>query len=221
MTWTVFGCATDVGAVSQLPSGLGGYAIDSYEPELAGTTIDCDHDNRPVGEIIHAELTPGNQLAVVGVVDGLDFAEIDRPVYWSGSYYPADPPHDRQRSFLVGRAHVGGMALTFRSANTSAKPLRWMPGDVRSGLDRSRWPISWRSANPLLARAHDHQGGMRTRSAPRIVDRRFDPRLEQLVGRSVSSLDPAALDLLHDQHQRPPGPLRHSAPMRGSVIRVH
>jgi hypothetical protein len=222
---TVFGVVARLGTPVAIRSRSGqlvdAYAVDDYELELEGTDIDLDHEGESVGAVVYAEITPGNQLAVVGVVDGA-LAEIERSVYWSGSYGQDGDYGLRERSAVVPRVKVLGMSLTLTPANPSAQPLRWMPGDVRNVVDRGGWPLSWTTGLPLLRNAVDYLGSdwqVRTRIATRIVDRRPSAlELRGLVGRDIASLHPAELDLIHSRHQRPTGPWRHGP--RGRVIAV-
>ena len=89
MKATVFGVVSQLGAPVEIRSTVGhmtgAYAVDDLELELLGDEIDFDHDGEPVGEIVYAEITPENQLAVVGVLDDGEIAATDRPVYWSGT----------------------------------------------------------------------------------------------------------------------------------------
>jgi hypothetical protein len=175
---TIWGIATTLGTPVRTRSATGqlvGYAVEEYAPEMLRTDIDCDHDESlRIGEVAYAEITPQNQLAIVGVVEADWLDELgERDLFLSGTYFPDATP-DRRRSFIVPRATVAGMSLTFGPANIAARPVSWISGDLRESGDRRQWPISWRTNAPLVARAVDHLGtGTRNRSA-RIVDRRCD-----------------------------------------------
>jgi hypothetical protein len=98
-------------------------------------------------------------------------------------------------------------SLTFEPASHEARPLRWRPGDIRVRVDRSRWPLGWRSEDPLMRRAVERGWTLRTRSASRIVDRRS---LDHHPPLAPTTVMPAV----------PVGKLRHAASARGSVLRV-
>jgi hypothetical protein len=174
---TIAAVVTKLGGLAERRSAsghlVGASSFDDLDLELGSATIDLDHDpERKVGQVIYAELTPDERLAIVGVVEGLRFDEIEQPVYASGSYEMRGDV--RTRSFVAREAQLLSVGLTFSPANLEARPLRWRPGDIRDSADRMSWPISWQSTDPLLARALDDCGTLRTRTASRIVDRR-DP----------------------------------------------
>jgi hypothetical protein len=79
----------------------------------------------------------------------------------------------RERSrWVADRAHLLGIALTMDPLTAGAVPIKRRSGDVRSRADRRTWPMSWRSSDPLLARAADYAGTeLRTR-ARRLIDLR-------------------------------------------------
>lgn len=209
---TIWGIAATLGSPVRTRSASGhfaGYAVEEYASEMLGTDIDCDHDESlRIGEVAYAEITPQNQLAIVGVVKAPWLDEIERDIYLSGTYYPDATP-DRRRSFLVARAHVAGMSLPFSPANMAARPVSWISGDLRESGDRRQWPISWRGNAPLVARAVDHLGqGTRDRSA-RIIDRRCDAGCDHFPW---EQLPPRARRAIGDRgREQASGQLRHSA----------
>jgi hypothetical protein len=153
------------------------HAFDSLDLELGGTRIDLDHDpDHEVGQIVYAEISESDQLAIVGVIDDrLDLAAIEQPIYLSGEYEMRGDV--RRRSYIAREAQLLSAGLTLSPAVLGAQPIRQHAGDLRNPSARSSWPFSWRSSDPLLARAIDYIGdpGWRTRSsftATRIVDRR-------------------------------------------------
>jgi hypothetical protein len=92
---TVFGVVARLGTPVAIRSATGrmtgGYAVYDLELELEDATIDLDHDADEVaGQVIYAEITPEDQFAVVGVVDGT-LAEIEMYVIPT-SEIPARPP---------------------------------------------------------------------------------------------------------------------------------
>jgi hypothetical protein len=216
MKATVFGvvarAGTPVAIRSRSGRTVGAYAIDDYALELEDADIDLDHGGEPVGQVIYAEVSPENQLAVVGVVDGA-LAKIERPVFWSGSYMPDGDHGLRERSAVVPRAKILGLSLTPESANSSARAVSWMPGDVRSSTDRRQWPLGWKSQRPLLARALADNG--LTESTRRIVDRREDAGSDYPWEKLRLRTWPSDAGL---EHGRPIGPWRHGP--RGRVIAV-
>jgi hypothetical protein len=111
----------------------------------------------------------------------------------------------RERSYVAREAQMLAASLTFEPASHEARPLRWRPGDIRERVDRSRWPLSWRTDDPLMRRAVEYGWTLRTRTASRIVDRRFLDDVPLAPGAVI----PAA----------PTGELRHAASARGSVLR--
>jgi hypothetical protein len=97
-------------------------------------------------------------LNVVSVLDDDWITDVREPVFYSGEF------DCRSRSDLGGpvwiadRAYLIGVSLTTSPASLEARPLSFMPGDIRENLDRfSGWPCSWRtSAGGLLERAVNH-----------------------------------------------------------------
>jgi hypothetical protein len=207
---TIYGIVTKIGATVEIRNAGGRTTAatrsttstsSSPAPPSTSTTT-----KQRVGTITYAEITRDNQVAVVAVLDGDELTRIERDTFFSGTFLPA-APYDRRSSFVVDRARLAGVSLTFSPALRSAAwPVGWMPGDGRSAADRNTWPLSWRTAYPLLAHAADYQHGTtRNRSAQRIVDRREygdEPP-------PLTSLERARLQ----------GPLQHGAP--GRVLRVY
>jgi hypothetical protein len=187
--------------------------------ELLTDAIDLDHNGERVGSVTYVEITPASQLAVVGVLDSDEITKLEQPVYWSGTYGPSGVHGSRQRSFVVPRARVFGMSLTCQPANTTARAVDWLPGDLRDSTDRFKWSCGWRTSDPLLDRALSYLGTdwqVRTRSASRIVDRRDDGDYPwHLLPRhrfgGTAAAEPDALG-------RPTGPWRHGPP--GRIISV-
>lgn len=60
--------------------------------------IDSDHDHKPIGRLIYAELGIDQALRSVAVLDTDRFATIDRPVYFSGEFQMRG---DVDKSFYV------------------------------------------------------------------------------------------------------------------------
>jgi hypothetical protein len=151
----------------------GASSFDDVDLQLGSAMIDADHDQQRRGEIVHAELTEHDQLAVVGVLDEGDWLEeIEEPVFLSGTYEMRGK--DVMQDFYVAReAQLLGASLTLEPANLDARPLRWYRGDLRSSADRRQWPISVGSNDPLLGRAIEQcTRELQHRSASRIVDLR-------------------------------------------------
>jgi hypothetical protein len=178
--------------------------------ELLTDAIDLDHNGERVGSVTYVEITPANQLAVVGVLDSDEITKLEQPVYWSGTYGPSGVHGSRQRSFVVPRARVFGMSLTYQPANTTARAGGLAPRRPPR-LHRSlQWPCGWRTSDPLLDCALSYLGTdwqVRIRSASRIVDRRDDgDYLWHLLPRhrfgGTAAAEPDALG-------RPTGPWRH------------
>ena len=218
---TVFGVAARIGTPVEIRSGsgrfLGAYAVDDYELDLDGVGIDLDHDRQAVGEIVYSEITREGQLAVVGVLDDDTLSRVEQPIYFSGSYAPEGGRDPLKRSFVVPCARVVGMSLTLSPANSSARPVDWLPGDVRSGPDRYRWSTSTSYDYPLLERAiHYGRGLRRDRAATRIVDRRAAEVVPMGDGAFLVNNELVAVS--SRGNARPPGAMRHGP--RGRILSV-
>jgi hypothetical protein len=151
----------------------GAASFDEIDLELGSAMIDADHDGKPRGQLVYAEVGEAGQLQVVGVIDEGDWlAELDEPVFLSGTYEMRG--NNVKRDFYVAReAQLLGASLTLEPANLDARPLRWYPGDLRSSADRRQWPISVGSNDPLLGRAIEQcTRELQHRSVSRIVDLR-------------------------------------------------
>lgn len=71
-----------------------------------------------------------------------------------------------------------GLSVTLEPATLGLTPIKSRAGDLRSSVDRGKWPMTWRSNDRLLARALDSLGsglGVEHRAATRIVDQRSPP----------------------------------------------
>jgi hypothetical protein len=187
-------------------------AFDDLDDQLGGVTLDVDHSHEHrVGEIAYVEVSPEGQLGLVGVVDGdwIQEAAEEQPVYVSGEFATfnrssAGPTYIAERGALLSAA------LTWTAARLGARPAKLWPGDIRQRAWRD-WPISWRSADPLAARALDH--GSWATDVPRVVDLRDD-------GSNPLGLKPG--DLAPPGSYRPrvlPGGLRRGAPGRILSVR--
>jgi HK97 family phage prohead protease len=189
---TVYGTATKVGeiAVEQniVDDVVGAHSFRSLSLELPGdgVIIDCDHDGVEVGWLLYAELGDDEALRCVAVLDNDQFAAIERPVYFSPQL---EMRGDVDKAFYIAReAAMLGLSVTFETKTLAAQPIKWRAGDLRSSVDRYKWPTSWRWSDPLLGRALDSLGtglGVEHRHATAIVDkrpRRFSP-LEPVLRR--------------------------------------
>jgi hypothetical protein len=183
---TCWGIAHAAGGVSRTYNRSGrledAHMIRKLELDLPapGLTVTLGHDDTApvVGEVVYAELDRDDRLNVVSVVDD-DWTDVDEDVFYSGEF------DCRSRSDLGGsvwiadRAYLIGMALTASPASFEARPLKFMPGDIRESIDRFGWPCSWRWSSPLLERALEHTPRGETR-ARRIVGP--PPKIEQVGG---------------------------------------
>lgn len=179
MKLTVWGDAGGPGEISEERSSFGSFLGGHSYRELAlelpegGIEVDADHDEQRLGELAYAELR--DRLQVVCVLDDDRLAPVleERAVFFSPLMMMLGKGIDERSSYVARQAEVIGMSVTLDTARIGAQPLSWMRGDLRSSVDRFKWPCSWRSSNPLLSRAVDSLGGeLRCRSAPatRIVD---------------------------------------------------
>jgi hypothetical protein len=87
-----------------------------------------------------------------------------------------------------------GIALSDAPAGHGLRPIRVWPGDLRDGCDRARWPVSWRCADPLAARALYALDG-------RPRGRRLERHAEQAAThgwRAFSSAPPAPTSHKHE-----------------------
>jgi hypothetical protein len=169
---TIAGVATSIGEVAveqnRFADITGAHSYRSLTLELPseGIAIDCDHDHERVGELVYAELGDDQALRCVAVLD----TRLDEPVYFSGEF---EMRGDVDKPFYIAReAALIGLSLTLSPALLAARPVEIRTGDLRSRVDRGKWPCSWRWASALVARAFDFLDagyGIEKRAA-RIVD---------------------------------------------------
>jgi hypothetical protein len=179
---TISAVVTKLGGLAER-SSLGGRVRSSFDDldlSLEDAAIDVDHDpTKEAGSLVYAELGTDERLRVVGVVDEwVATAAAEHDIYVSGIYEHRG--RVRGNSYVAAGSRLLRCSLTLSPASLEAQPLRWRAGDLRSELERGRWPVSWRSDDPLLARAVDEMAGipctaLRQRTAARIIDRRPDP----------------------------------------------
>jgi hypothetical protein len=173
---TIHGVATRLNgiarALDQHGRLVGATTIKDIDLELFGHTVTIDHDPANVaGEIVYAELSDQDRLHLVAVIDRDWIRDADQDVYFSGEYDMTG--RSDGLVYIATRAKVLGAALTLDPASLEASPVRWMPGDVRRQLDRGKWPVTWRSSQPVLERCVDHLGtNAERRTARHIIPRR-------------------------------------------------
>jgi hypothetical protein len=149
--------------------------IDLSLPD-EGVALDLDHDHRPIGKLVHGEVDLAGRLGLVCVVDDGDWLlDYDGPVYYSPEMLLVGPGVHTRSVAIADTAALVSIGLTTDPATVAALPVHVLAGDVRSAPDRATWPMSWRSAYPLVARALDHVGDSyraATRTPRRLVDQR-------------------------------------------------
>jgi hypothetical protein len=151
--------------------------IEAFDLDLppGGLPVDLAHDGQAIGEAVYLELDPDGQLHAVAVLDDDAITRVDGDIYFSTEAIIVGPDVRSARAATVTRASLVSLGLCFEPATHGLTPIRTMPGDVRSRLDRGSWPVSWGWAHPLLERAVDHLGDrhdVEHRHATRILDRR-------------------------------------------------
>jgi hypothetical protein len=158
--------------------------------------------------LIYGEVADDGRVKIVCVLDDDRISRIPGHIYFSTEMaMSGERIRPRSRSYIADRAHLLGIALTMAPLTTGAVPIKRRSGDVRSRTDRRSWPISWRTSDPVLARAADYAGtDLRTR-ARRLVDLR--PRDDNPW--RLREGQPAPADLVPT---RLPGGLRRGAPGR-------
>lgn len=139
-----------------------------------GVEVDCDHDGRRVGELVHCELDDDNRLRAVAV---LDTDRLAQAIEETGASVYFSPLLEMRGGgdgtvYIAREASLLGLSITFQTARVGATPVSWCAGDVRSSVDRYRWPTSWAYNSPLLERCVEHHDGIRERRARHIVDLR-------------------------------------------------
>jgi hypothetical protein len=173
----------------EVHAGAHSYDELSLELPVAGIVVDAAHDSeRPLGELIYAELGEDERLRCVAVLDERLDARVfeEHETFFSPLMEMRGKGIDGTDHYVAREGALLGLALTLATKRVGAQPLRWRSGDVRSSSDRYTWPCTWRASAPLLGRAVDHLGGelrCRSASASRIVDRRPDPDAPPLWGR--------------------------------------
>jgi hypothetical protein len=199
------------------------HAVRRVQP--ADVPVTLSHGGEAVGEAVFFELTPRFLMAVAHVSDdigplaavkvGDETRAVPVDVFWSS----------QRDSRLDGTdTIITELTLTTSPRQRGLEPLTWLDGELdhRYVVDE-RWH--------LRARTYEH--GLLTRAANSYLDRRargggalvvHDTEREREFARlELRGLDPAtamqlADDLAYDR--RPPGPLRHGALVKGSVLRV-
>lgn len=176
---TIIGGAGGVGGVASYHtrSGhlAGAHSYDEIDVTLPGDVpIDLDHDHEQrVGAVIYGEVAEDGRLLLIGVLVDDTITRVANPIYLSAEMQVRGPAEQLRSAVYIARiAELRSVALAFDPAAHGAQPIAWLRGDLRDAGHRSRWPLSWRGDHPSLARAVDHLGGLRLRTAPRLVDRR-------------------------------------------------
>jgi hypothetical protein len=158
---TVFGLACaerDIGAHYRHGRLASAESFDRLHLTLPadGVPVDLGHDHEPIGRMTFGELDTSGRLRAVAVIDDADWLlGYDGDVFLSPEMLVVG---EGVRSRSVSIADVAGLVslgLTTNPATLAASPLTIVPGDMRRRPDRWRWPMSWRTAHPLLARAVD------------------------------------------------------------------
>lgn len=187
--------------------------VRRYQPSRIPILNDHDHGS-PLGEVRHLELR-GRHLWAVGVID-VAF-EIDQlPPLW---FSPRT--HSRRDGTDVVIEHLGVVAAT---AQVGTAPIRFLPGRLDRPEERRRWRLGDSAEALILERAADTARRRRDRNAPIAV---HDEKVDRLLYQAGDWTEVRQyMERQHDelgalQHSvRPHGPIQHSAPVRGSVLRV-
>lgn len=184
----------------------GAEAFDTLIEELPENPIavTIGHDGASLGELVFGEISQAGQLNVVAVLDSDGVLDIDTPIYFSPELLVLGAGVRTRSRSIADLAALTGMALTTAPAGLGLTPISARAGDVRSTVDRGAWPISWRTADPLLGRALDGLG-----RAPRVE--RLERQADQALGHGW--IGP-------DGERRPAGQLHHSVPRHGSILSV-
>ena len=107
-----------------------------------------------------------------------------------------------------------GLGLVRKPAGVSLNPLIILPGEL-TPAQINNWHHLPRITRDRLHRAVDQT---RNRNAPMLTVVDQTPaalELRSLEGRRADGLTPQEWQRVSDQYERPPGPLRHSAPYKG------
>jgi hypothetical protein len=222
---TVWGCASRTGGLAAETSVtgrvIGGHSYDELALELPehGIDVDLDHEaGTELGQLIYGEVAADGRLNVVCVLDDDRLAKVlaEQPVFFSTEIAMAGGRiNERSSSYVADRATLLGIALTVDPLTVGATPIKWRSGDCRRESDRYSWPMSWRTNDPLLARAVDHVGtDLRTR-ARRLVDLR--QRDDDYAYLGLKEGDLVRPGKVHSREL--PGGLRRGAPGRILSVR--
>jgi hypothetical protein len=217
---TIWGTAAVVGETSALYDDLGRleeartYDAITLDLPAAGLDLDISHDHdRVIGPVVHAELERDRVDVVAVVQDGDWLLDLDTPLYFSAELELRGAPDQLHGRIAHARtATLIGVALTTATARLGARPVQLHPGDVRSPLDRGRWPMNWLGEAPLLQRCAD--AVPRAGRASRILERRDTVTLagglviDQRSGDPLGRVDRARLPVVRAD-ERPAGPLEY------------
>jgi hypothetical protein len=171
VTITVWGEAGGPGTHAAIRDRFGrvfearSYRDLELELPAEGIEVDCDHDQRPVGRLLYAELGADNRLRAVCVLDNDGLEQVEQGVFFSPMFEMRGDGINDSDTYIARTAQLLALSITFDTARVGAHPVNWRRGDLRDSVDRFGWPYSWQGSDPLLARALDHnRTGWQSRS---------------------------------------------------------
>jgi hypothetical protein len=152
-------------------------AFDTMAEQLpsGGVPVTVGHHGEVIGQLIYGEIDQAGQVNIVAVLHDDTILKIPGPTYLSPELITVGPSTMTRSRAIADVAGLIAIALTTDPAGHGLTPIRMRPGDVRRSSARAGWPISWKSADPLLERCVAELGdhpriGMLVRHRPPDAD---------------------------------------------------
>lgn len=189
-------------------------AVRSLQPPTI--LVDVGHSGRAVGRVVYLQRSHGQLLAVAEIADHVQAAvavQVGDEVRTVATdvYFSAEADSDLDYHDIELR----GLSLVAQPAQIGLRPLQFRDGPVAVAAASARD----QDERELLTRASEYAYGRARTEGIRVVD--LDEP-QEVYGRSLSreTWGYIGANDLGYADRRPPGPIRHSAPVRGGILRV-